>query len=49
MAKALTPQTARHDLVELLGTVNRAMTQSLVAVSPEAPVSVALAILEEAG
>jgi CBS domain-containing protein len=41
--------TARYDLVELLDTVNGAMTESLVAVSPEAPVSVALAILEEHG
>ena len=47
MDKAMMPPTARHDLVELLGTVSRAMTQSPVAVSPEAPVSVALAILEE--
>ena len=49
MDQAMTPQTARHDLVELLGTVNRAMTESPVAVSPGAPVSVALAILEERG
>jgi CBS domain-containing protein len=47
MDKAMTPPTAGHDLVELLGTVSEAMTENPVAVSPEAPVSVALAILDE--
>jgi CBS domain-containing protein len=49
MDRAMTPSTARHDLIELLGTVDRAMTKSLVVLSPEAPVSVALAILHEHG
>lgn len=44
--KAVPPPTARDDLVELLGIVNEAMTESVVEVSPEAPVSVALAILD---
>jgi CBS domain-containing protein len=49
MDRAMTRSTARHDLIELLGTVDRAMTKSLVVLSPEAPVSVALAILHEHG
>jgi hypothetical protein len=44
--KAVPPPTARDYLVELLGIVNEAMTESVVEVSPEAPVSVALAILD---
>jgi len=47
MDMAVTPPTAGHDLVALLGTVDEAMTESPVAVSPEAPVSVALGILDE--
>jgi CBS domain-containing protein len=47
MDNAMTPATAGHDLVELLGRVDEAMTESPVAVSPEAPVSVALAILDK--
>jgi hypothetical protein len=49
MNGVMTPSTARHDLIELLGTVDRAMTKSLVVLSREAPVSVALAVLHEHG
>ncbi|MGZ8578109.1 MAG: CBS domain-containing protein [Actinomycetota bacterium] len=47
MDEAMTPAAAGNDLVALLGTVDGAMTESPVAVSPEAPLSVALAILDE--
>ena len=43
----MAPPATRHDLVEVLSTVDEAMSESPVAVSPEAPVSVALAILDE--
>lgn len=49
MDRTVMPATARHDLVELLGMVNEAMTKALVVLSPEAPVSVAVAILDEHG